>query len=245
MRPLLTPTFRSLVARAARSSLRKVHWTFLLALLACSRPLTPAETALVAPLHGPTLNTDRVRLTRAPLVGAFPITFDARPRVTCRERIGPPITGRVTARTGGIVLFNRLFLSNRAHLPDYAATFGPDDTLDLPAAMFLAHELTHVWQWQNRRVTGYHPIKAFTEQVTIDDPYLFDPETTEPFLSQGYEVQATLVEEYLCCATLDPDGARTDRLKHLVRQVMPVAEPEVFARTVWVPYTEDLVGICS
>ncbi|WP_235962645.1 hypothetical protein [Jannaschia marina] len=211
----------------------------------CSRTLTDAERALVAPLHGDTLDTAPVRIRRNPLIGLFPITFDARPRTTCRERIGPPREGRITTSTGGIVLFERLILSPKAHLDDYAATFGPDEVLDLPAAMFLVHELTHVWQWQNRAITGYHPRKAFTEQITIDDPYLFDAAATEPFLSYGYEVQASLVEEYLCCATLDPEGARTDRLKTLLREVMPVAEPEVFARNVWVPYTEDLPGICS
>ncbi|CTQ50305.1 hypothetical protein [Jannaschia donghaensis] len=222
--------------------MRALFLVFLLT--ACTRPLTPAETALVAPLHGPTLNTAAVRLTKAPIVGAFPITYDARPRTTCRERIGPPLTGRITVPTAGIALFNRLFLSTPVHLPDYAAPL-PDGRLDLPAAMFLVHELTHVWQWQNRAVTGYHPAKAFTEQVVLDDPYLFDADTVKPFLDQGYEVQATLVEEYLCCATLDPDGGRTDRLKSMLRQVMPVAEPQDFARDVWVPYTEDLPGICS
>ncbi|SFJ56315.1 hypothetical protein [Jannaschia pohangensis] len=216
-----------------------------LALAACTRPLTPAEVALVAPLHGESLDTAPVRLIRSPFVGLFPITFDARPRTTCRERIGPPREGRITTSTGGIVLFEKLFLNPDSFLPDYAATYGPEDKLDLAAAMFLVHEMTHVWQWQNRALTGYHPRRAFREQVTIDDPYLFDAEASQPFLSYGYEVQASLVEEYLCCATLDPKGVRTTRLKHLLREVMPVAEPEVFARPVWVPYTEDLPKICS
>lgn len=216
----------------------------ILLLTACSRPLTPAEVALVAPIHGPTLDTAQVRIAKAPLVGAFPITFDARPRTTCRERIGPPRTGRLTVPTAGIALFNRLFLSSPVYLTDYAAPL-PDGRLDLPAAMFLVHELTHVWQWQNRDVTGYHPRKAFTEQIVIDDPYLFDADTVTPFLEQGYEVQATLVEEYLCCATLDPTGARTERIKTQLLAVLPVAEPAAFARDVWVPHTEDLPGICS
>ena len=207
---------------------------------ACARPLTPAERSLLAPIHGSTLDVSRMRLTRAPVVGVFPITYDARPRTTCRERIGTPLTGRITARTGGIVLFERLFLSGEAYRPDYAA----DTPLDLASAMFIAHEATHVWQWQNRRLTGYHPVKAFTEQVTEDDPYLLDPDPTRPFLAHGYEQQASLVEEYLCCATLDPKGGRTARLHDLLRQVMPVAEPEAFARRVTVPYEGDLEGIC-
>lgn len=220
---------------------------FLLLLLttACTRPLTDAETALTAQLHGPTLDTAPIQITQNPTIGLFPITFDTRPRATCRERIGPPRTGRITAATGGVVLFEKLLLSPRAYLPDYAATYGPDAVIDLPAAMFFVHEMTHVWQWQNRDLTGYHPSRAFTEQVTIDDPYLFDDTVQQPFLQYGYEQQASLVEEYLCCATLDPDGARTERLKTLLRQVMPVAEPERITRPAWVPHTEDLPDICA
>ncbi|MEM7711728.1 MAG: hypothetical protein AAF264_13485, partial [Pseudomonadota bacterium] len=139
---------------------------------------------------------------------------------------------------------NRLFTAPAVDLPDYAAPL-PDGTLDLAFAMFLVHEATHVWQWQNRDLTGYHPIKAFTEQITIDDPYLFEPRAHRPFLSEAYEIQATLVEEYLCCATLDPDGARTLRLRDQLRDALPVAEPRAFARPVTVPYAEDLDGICA
>lgn len=224
--------------------MRPLLLCLLLALAACGRPLTPAETALLEPLHGDTLDTSRMRIAENPIVGAFPITFDARPRVTCRERIGPPLEGRIRTRTAGVVFFNQLLTASSVTLPDYAAPL-PDGSLDLPTAMFLVHEATHVWQWQNRDITGYHPIKGFSEQVIFDDPYLFEPGDPRPFLEQGYEVQASLVEEYLCCATLDPDGARTLRLRDQLRQVMPVAEPRAFARSVFVPYTEDLDDICA
>ncbi|GIT90497.1 hypothetical protein JANAI61_09550 [Jannaschia sp. AI_61] len=217
----------------------------LLAIAGCTRSLTQAELALSSKLHGDTLDPAPITVVQNPFIGLFPITFNARPRTTCRERIGPPRSGRITAATGGIVLFERLLLSPDAWQPDYAATYGPEAVIDLPAAMFLIHELTHVWQWQNRALTGYHPRRAFKEQITIDDPYLFDTDAEQPFLSYGYEQQASLVEEYLCCAVLDPDGARTERLKHLLRQVMPVAEPRTLTRPAWVPYTEDVPGICS
>ncbi len=218
---------------------------FVLILAACtSRPLTEAETDFLQPIHGGTLDTGRIRITETPVVGIFPITFDARPRVTCRERIGPPREGRITARAGGIVLFNRLFTAPSITLPDYTFETA-DGELNLALAMFFVHEATHIWQWQNRKLTGYHPARAFSEQVMIDDPYLFEPGDPRPFLEYGFEVQASLVEEYLCCATLDPEGARTERLHRLLSPVLPVAEPRIFARPVRVPYEEDLPGICS
>ncbi|PWJ13338.1 hypothetical protein [Jannaschia seohaensis] len=222
----------------------RIALLLLVALAACGRPVTEGERALTAPLHGPTLDIDRVRIQTQLGIGAFPITYDARPRTTCRERIGPPQTGRITARTGGIVLYERLLLSPAIAFEDFAR-FDRDGRLDLPAAMFFVHEMTHVWQWQNRDVTGYHPSRAFAEQMTIDDPYLFREEPGRRFLDFGYEVQASLVEEYLCCAVLHPEGARTHRLKELLRQVMPVADPQRITRPAWVPYEEDIPGICA
>lgn len=211
------------------------------ALAACTRPLTPAETRLLAPIHGPALPS-QMRLARSPLVGLFPISFDARPPVACRERIAPPQTGRVTGRTGGIVLFDLLLVNPGSWRDDYADA----PPLDLAAAMFLAHEATHVWQWRNRDRTGYHPFKAFAEQARVDDPYLFDPDLAQPFLDYGYEVQASLVEEYLCCATLDPGGARTLRLHELLSSVMPVAPPAAFPRAVVLPWDgAEVAGICA
>jgi hypothetical protein len=215
----------------------------ILLLSACARPLTTNERGLVAPLHGPGLDVSRVEIRTQPGIDLFPITYDARPRVTCRERIGPPVTGRIEARTGGIVLFERLLLAPIVARPDFGAS-DAEGRLDLAAAMFFVHEMTHVWQWQNRAITGYHPLRAVREQIAIDDPYLFE-RTEARFLDHGYEVQASLVEEYLCCAMLDPLGARTDRLKDLLRQVMPVAEPERIRRPVFVPYDKELDGICA
>ena len=66
--------------------------------------------------------------------------------------------------------------------------------------MFFAHEMTHVWQWQNRGVTGYHPFRAFAEHRSTKDPYLFDSDGPHQFLDYGYEQQASLVEEYSAAA---------------------------------------------
>lgn len=216
----------------------------LLLLSGCAtRPLTPAETALLAPVHGATLDATRIRLTRAPLVAAFPITYDARPPVTCRERIAPPQIGRVTTHAAGITILNRIFVSPKADSPDYATTTA--DALDLADAMFLVHEATHVWQWQNREITGFTPLRAFAEQLTEDDPYLFALDD-RPFLEHGYEQQASLVEEYFCCAILDPGGARTTRLHALLAPALPVAPSEAFARDVILPWDgANVAGICA
>lgn len=203
-------------------------WRFLLTILAllvvasCGRPLTPAEREFIVGLQGRSFDPEPVRISRNRLVGISKRTFPARPRTTCRERILPPPDGPTfTGRTAGIVLFQHLHTSPGFYSEDYVAR--PDGALDLAAAMYFAHEMTHVWQWQNRAVTGYHPFRAFAETWSGEDPYLFDGDSRRRFLDYGYEQQASLVEEYVCCRALDPDGDRTARLERLLRQSMPLA----------------------
>jgi len=219
----------------------------LLVVAACGRPLTLAEREFMLGLQGETFNPEPVRISRNRLVGIFEKTYPVRPRNTCRERILPPPKGPTfTGSTAGIVLFQHLRTRPDIYLKDYVGR--PDGALNLAAAMFFAHEMTHVWQWQNRRVTGYHPFRAFAEQWTVEDPYLFDSDREPRFLDYGYEQQASLVEEYVCCRALDPKGARTARLERLLRQNMPLASrlERLDGRVTLVPWSGvERAGICS
>ena len=82
------------------------------------------------------------------------------------------------------------------------------------------------------------------EHFVDEDPYLFEVDASRRFLDYGYEQQASLVEEYVCCTALDPEGARTDRLRALLAQVIePGALPD---RPVFVPWEGvQARGICS
>jgi hypothetical protein len=218
-----------------------------LALAACGRPLTEAERAYMADLQGATFAGGEVRIVENPFIGLGTRRYPARPQTTCRERIFPPPDGPfIETRTAGIMLFNTLHVRSDFFLQDYVA--GRDGRRGLVAAMFFAHEMTHAWQWQNRAVTAYHPFRAFTEHVRIEDPYLFDPQDERRFLDYGYEVQASLVEEYVCCRAVEPGGARTARLEALIGQVMPVTPLQSRADAVEevLPWDgADLRGVCS
>lgn len=203
----------------------------------------PGEADLATRLFGDTLDHGRVRLIDNGLVGITTQTYPTRPRLTCRERILPPADGpTISGRTAGVVLGNWVHLRPALFRDDYAAR--QDGAVNLIAAMFIAHELTHVWQWQNRAVTGYTPLRAAREHVTMTDPYLFDPQTPARFLDLGYEAQAVLVEEYICCATLDPEGARTARLRATLAEVMPVAERPLEGLIRLPAGGDQLDGIC-
>ena len=209
------------VKRTHAKSMSRYLFVFLL-LSACGRPLTTTETALVSDIFGPTLNSQKVRIVEEAPLRSFTVNLPPRPRVTCQEQVVPVRTGTVSVTPAGLVAFNRLFLSPGWSLPDFVPDYR--DEVSLYETMLFAHEMTHIWQWQNRKRTNYHPLKAAAEHLRSDDPYLFDPATAQPFLSYGYEQQAGLVEEYVCCALLDPDGARTARLRTLISTEIPLGD---------------------
>jgi hypothetical protein len=225
--------------------------TLLLALLlltACGRPLTPGETAFAATLFGPELQTQNIRVAPFPALTSLTQRRPPRPRKACRELIwpAPKITsGAVETFTAAFVTFNRLNLAKQLYAPDYLPKY--PDKMSLPAAMLIGHELTHVWQWQNRDRTNYHPLKAAAEHSPGTDPYLLELDTDNEFLAFPFEQQGAIVEEYVCCRSLYPLGARTKRLHTLLSGAMPVAAITNLPKTEAIlPWTgAKTAGICS
>ncbi|MEQ9693368.1 hypothetical protein [Shimia sp. SDUM112013] len=190
-------------------------------MMSCTRPMTEGEIAFAADLQGDTLNPAPVRMTRDVPLGVATFTLEKRPRLTCRERIVPEPQGQtVTVSPAAVVLWNRMLFSENWYSPDYMKDY--PEKMDLVSAMLFAHEITHVWQWQNRDLTGYSPVKAAREHGGGADPYLFDVSTDTRFLDFAYEQQASIVEEYLCCSMLDPDAPRTKRMEGLLKEVFPL-----------------------
>ena len=218
----------------------------LIVLTACTRPLTGPERAFTATIHGTTLDTAPIRISKGALIGNVIHTRPARAALTCREKIRRPETGPVRVSTAAFVLFDRMFAAQRVYRDDYMD--GYPDTISLSRAMFLAHEMTHVWQWQNREITGYHPLKAAAEHRPGGDPYLFDLADSRDFLSFGYEQQGGIVEEFVCCRALDPQGARTRRLHALLRPYFPelARESQVNRANISLPWDgAQTRGICA
>ncbi|MGB0659684.1 MAG: hypothetical protein ACPGNV_05835 [Mangrovicoccus sp.] len=217
-----------------------------LCLAACTnRPLTETEAAFLATTHGGGLDTSSVRITKGNLVGQVLHSRPARPQIACRERIYPPEEPgtEIKGSVAGIALFDRLLVAKWLYRENFLT--GYPETLPLPQAMFLAHEATHIWQWQNRAQTGYAPWKAAAEHARYDDPYLFTT-ARQSFLDYPYEQQASLVEEYVCCRALDPSGARTERLRALLMPYFPDLATQSGARKIALPWRGVQVeGICS
>lgn len=219
----------------------------LVLLAACGRPVTEAEAGFLDTLHGPSLNARAVRLVDGVLIGNISHWRPARPQVACRERIFPaPGADAVRTSTAALVLYQTGFFRRDLYGRDFLD--GWPERLPLAHAMLFAHEMTHVWQWQNRALTGYSPLRAANEHVPGGDPYLFDITRARAFLDYSDEQQGALVEEFVCCRALDPGGARTRRLYDILRPVFPAiaAQSPVPRANVALPWAgAETEGICS
>ncbi len=216
-----------------------------LLLTACiGRPITDSEIAFNRALQGETAVTE-ARISEG-LIALPPREIATRPRITCQERLWPaPTTPTVRVSALATTVFNTVHLRENVYAEDFLPSY-PDE-IYLPAAMLFAHEMVHVWQWQNREITGYHPLRAAWEHTGGRDPYLFDPDTEASFLSFGYEQQGSIMEEYVCCRTLAPASDRTSRLHDMLTDVFdlpPLTEP--LAASVRLPYPDiDTSAICE
>lgn len=233
---------------AGHALLRLMIRVFLLLLLlaSCGRPLTSNERAFLDTLHGDTLNMDAVRLHNGAPTMAVTFNRKPRPRTTCRELILPPATEAiVTSRPAAVALYNTILFDKDWYIDDYLPDY--PDKIGLIAAMLFAHELTHIWQWQNRRTTGYSPLRAASEHSLSEDPYLFDINAEPKFAAFGFEQQGSIVEEFVCCRALAPTAPRTQRLHTLLSQAMPVAPllsgPQSDVRLPWEGV--EVSGICG
>lgn len=219
----------------------------LLLLASCGRPLTDNEQAFAHTLTGDTLNFASVRLHDGAPSRAVTMTRKARPRTTCRERILPPekVGEVITTKPAAIAAFNTVLFDKDWYLDDYLPDY--PDKVSLIAAMIFSHELTHVWQWQNRATTGYNPLRAALEHGGMADPYLFDLQAEPKFNDFAFEQQGAIVEEFVCCRALAPEASRTKRLHALISQAMPVEPlPQSRAYAVRMPWDGvELNGICD
>ncbi len=214
-----------------------------LVLVSCGRPLTPGEKSFASQIHGESIDVNRIRLHDGALIGETTYKRQKRPRLTCRERILPePTTETVTVSPAAFVLYNRIFFAREWYADNYMP--GYPEKMSLVHAMLFAHEITHVWQWQNRHETRYTPFRSASEHARSPDPYLFDIATSADFLDYGYEQQASIVEEYVCCAALDPSAPRTKRMERMLRGAFPLGRLHI-PETVVIPWKDAKIeGIC-
>jgi hypothetical protein len=196
----------------------------LLGLAACGRPMTPTEVQFARDVFGPGLDTSIVVVARG--AGLTPPGKTRLTKVT-RERGTERACVRVARKKGKHAPAPAFAFRNKVHFDTglYSSDMVLEwpDALRVPNAIIFAHELTHVWQWQNRDRTGYTPFRALAESIRLVDPYIAASGQAE-FFSYGYEQQAAMVEDYLCFAFANPNHPRRAELRAILAPVFPIAE---------------------
>ncbi len=189
---------------------------FLVLLVACSRPLTEDERVFAESLFGPTLDTSKVTISQG--LGITPpyTTVPSSVRVvrgTDEACIRTPQPRR-DRPPRAFALYNGMYFDSSLYSSDMVRPW--PQALRFPQAIILAHELTHVWQWQNRELTGYSPSRAVAESWRFADPYYSGQVEAPLFLSLGYEQQAAVVEDYICFTVANPTHPRRLELRALI-----------------------------
>ncbi|MCK8464216.1 hypothetical protein MUY35_10175 [Aliiroseovarius sp. S1339] len=194
----------------------------------CARKLSTTEVELSRIVFGESLDTDKVRVRAGigvlPLPKADPIPADAPkrdarklPKGVC-DRV--PQLDRKIEFPAGFVLWNQVFLKRNLYRDDMFE--GWPESLPIPHALLMMHELVHVWQWQNRDRTGYTPGQSGAESLRKGDPYYWPGREAGAYLSYGFEAQAAMVEDYMCMTLFDPTNPRRADLATLISPVLPV-----------------------
>ncbi|MCK0137681.1 hypothetical protein [Aliiroseovarius sp. F47248L] len=199
-----------------------------LAVSGCARKLSETEVELSQLVFGDSLDTEKVRVRAGigilPLPDAEPIPKGAPknyahklPKGVC-DRVPQP--DRKIEFPAGFVLWNQVFLKRDLYRDDMFE--GWPESLPMPHALLMMHELVHVWQWQNRSRTGYTPGRSGAESLRPGDPYYWPAREAGAYLSYGFESQAAMVEDYMCMTLFDPMNPRRADLAALIGPVLPV-----------------------
>ncbi len=220
MRPGAGKRFGNRLFKALRSALPA------LLLAACARPLTDNEARFAGEVFGDSLDTAKVRVRVGagitPLPRAEP---EAAPEPGARADIPEGFCTRTPQPRqirwpAAFVLGNTVFFRRDYYVADTFPAW-PDSFL-VPQGFIMAHELVHVWQWQNRATTHYSPLRPLAEAARVADPYYWDGTGTRPFAAYGFEQQAALLEDYLCYRLFEPDSPRMDELRAILAPALPL-----------------------
>jgi hypothetical protein len=172
-------------------------------LSACSRSLTVNETAAMSPFTGSDIQYSEVTVHRGGLAS-------------------------FKSDHGAVTLGNEIHWDPETYREDFLE---PDNVIFIQDVALLAHELVHVWQYQNRATTGYSLDKLIDEHRQFGDT-VYDFQTPldprKSFSSYRFEQQGAIVQEWVLLAAVgDP---RADKYERVVRAAMPSLVTNLFKK---------------
>lgn len=185
------------------------------ALAACGRPMTANETVRMAVIYPPTarnpVDLDRIRIWD---LGAFRQEAIARAKRQIEEEVA---SGEFNPRRSGMSPETFLVRAEAVLAKPDAITVGYDIFFLFSANDYsffvedealLGHEVVHVWQHQNRKISGYSLAKILKEHIDYPNPYAYVLEPGKRFLAYRYEQQGKIVQDYVCMKAFNDAGYR-------------------------------------
>ncbi|MEO9820031.1 MAG: DUF4157 domain-containing protein [Paracoccaceae bacterium] len=116
-----------------------------------------------------------------------------------------------------ITVGNTIFYDQDVYSADFSVSIFDSDR------WLMAHELTHVWQWQNRAITGYSFSKVVSEHLEFgDDVYDYTLVEGKRFTEYRFEQQGEIVECYAMLRQLRPNDPVTLKHERLIRAEFPL-----------------------
>lgn len=124
----------------------------------------------------------------------------------------PSLFGAAAIAIGNTVIFDRYLL-------DYSRSVFVSDR------WLMAHELVHVWQWQNRRRLGYTFAKIISEHLKFEDRvYEYTLIPGKRFTDYRFEQQGRIVECYAQFRQVRPGSPITRKHEILIREQFPLEQ---------------------
>ncbi|RWM15687.1 hypothetical protein [Mesorhizobium sp.] len=120
----------------------------------------------------------------------------------------------------GLTIGNNIYFKDEFCAVNLAAGYPTYQDIHLLAR--LAHEIMHVWQFQNSKITGYSFLRIAIERISLGEAaYDYKPlQPGRPFLAYRFEQQGQIVEDYVVYAHTNP--AEAARYRRLISKALDI-----------------------
>jgi len=199
-----------------------VYPLVLLSVAACSRQMTDGEIAYTEGIITQGVDFGEVRFSGQEKQG-----IQKAERILAQEVLGASASEESVDRlisglpslfgADAFVIGNTVYFDSDVYSSDFSTS-----TIDSDRWL-MAHELTHVWQWQNRDVTGYTFAKVVSEHLNYgDDVYEYTLAQGKKFTEYRFEQQGAIVQCFAMLRQLMPSDPLTVRHESLIRSEFPL-----------------------
>jgi hypothetical protein len=194
----------------------------LLSVAACSRPMTDGEIAYTKEIITQGVDFGEVRFSGQEKRGIRKaerlLAQEVLEASDSEESVDRLISGLPSLfGADAFVIENTVYFDSDVYSSDFSTS-----TIDSDRWL-MAHELTHVWQWQNRDVTGYTFAKVVSEHLNFgNEVYEYTLAQSKRFTEYRFEQQGAIVQCYVMLRQLMPNDPLTVRHESLIRSEFPL-----------------------